>query len=348
MLHTRSLALGMVAGASLALGFVACSKTGDDAKAKPLPGKTLPPQTDAELDAPIATIDGHVITVREFQERINAQSPYIRARYTSLEQKKEFLDNLIRFEVLAQEAGRRGLDKDPDVVRTMKQVMIQKLMKAEFETSITPEDIPESEMRKFYEEHSDEYNKPEEVRVSAIVLKDKKTAERVAKEANSEPGSSNKGYRDLVTKYSTDEKTKIRGGDLRYFAKDTTEVPKAVVEAAFGLEKTGDVAGPIDAGDGTWYVIKQTGRRKPMVKSFEDVKRQIQNRIYRDKRTQAQKDFITGLRDKAKITVNEDALAKVRVDTSAGPAKGADPHGHGFPGEGEDGDEQPPETEPGQ
>jgi hypothetical protein len=83
-----------------------------------------------------------------------------------MERKKEFLDNLIRFEVLAAEAKKRGLDQDPEVVRTMKQVMIQKLMKVEFDTRVKPEDVTEEEMKKFYEEHSAEYNKPEEVRVA--------------------------------------------------------------------------------------------------------------------------------------------------------------------------------------
>ena len=77
----------------------------------------------------LAKVDDVTITVGEFQERINQQSPYVRARYTSMERKKEFLDNLVRFEVLAKEADRRGLTKDPEVVRTMKQVMIQKLLK---------------------------------------------------------------------------------------------------------------------------------------------------------------------------------------------------------------------------
>src|SRR4051812_437405 len=47
----------------------------------------------------LAKIDDVIITVGDFQNRINQQSPYVRARYTSLERKKEFLDNLVRFEV---------------------------------------------------------------------------------------------------------------------------------------------------------------------------------------------------------------------------------------------------------
>src|SRR5437762_10322726 len=80
----------------------------------------------------LAQVDDVVITVADFQERINSQSPYVRARYTSIEHKKEFLDNLVKFELLAAEAQKKGLDRDPEVVRTMKQVMIQKLLKQEF------------------------------------------------------------------------------------------------------------------------------------------------------------------------------------------------------------------------
>ena len=98
-----------------------------------------PPQNAEELKAPLAKIDDVTITLGEFEERINRQSPYIRARYTSLEQKKEFLDSLVRFEILAKEAYKRGLDKDPEVVRTMKQVMIQKLMRDEFDAKVTAE-----------------------------------------------------------------------------------------------------------------------------------------------------------------------------------------------------------------
>ena len=318
---------------ALAAAAMACAKDEDktqsssEAKSPGAQGAT--PQSDDELNAVLASIDDVEITVREFQDRINHQSPYIRARYTSLEQKKEFLDSLVRFEVLAKEALSRGFDKDADVVRTMKQVMIQKLMKDEFENKLSPDSIPEAEMQAYYEAHKPDYNKPEEVRVSAIILGDKAAADKVAKLALGSEGKTNKGFRDLVSRYSTDKKTKVRGGDLRYFNPEAKEVPEAVKTTAFAMKKTGEVAGPIAAGDGQFYVIKQTGKRKAISKSFAQVKRQIQNRLYREKRTQSQKDFITNLKQKATIKIDEKNLSRVRIDTSKA---GDDPHGHGQTG----------------
>jgi len=313
----------------IAIALVAgCQKNEDSSKqATPTaPGApTAPPQSAEELKAILAKIDDVTITLGEFQERINRQSPYIRARYTSLEQKKDFLDSLIRFEVLAKEALRRGFDKDPEVVRTMKQVMIQKLMRDEFDTNVTADKIPDDEMKKYYDANLAEYVKPEEVRASAIILKNKAQADRVLLEARGEAGKTNKGFRDLVTKYSGDEETKLRGGDLRYFDLSTKELPANVVKAAFALVNTGDVSPVVDAGNGTFYILKQTGRRRSMTKTFEDAKPQIRNKLFRDKRLQAQKDFVDNLRAKSKIEINEANLAKVRIDTSMATDDG---HGH--------------------
>ena len=309
--------VGIVIGYGLAVG---CQKK-DESSAGPA-GKATgatpssPPQSAEELKAPLAKIDDVTITLGEFQERINRQSPYIRARYTSLEQKKEFLDSLVRFEILAKEAYRRGYDKDPEVVRTMKQVMIQKLMRDEFDAKITADSVSDAEMKTYYDANVADYVKPEEVRVSAIILKNKAQAQRVLLEAKGDAGKTNKGFRDLVTKYSADEETKLRGGDLRYVDATNKELPAPVVKAAFTLINTGDVSDVVDAGNGQFYILKQTGRRKAMTKTFDDAKPQIRNKLFRDKRLQAQKDFIDNLKNQAKIEVNEANLAKVRIDTS--------------------------------
>jgi len=111
--------------AFLALGAPACKKTKGKAKG----GGGDPSQV-------VAKVDDAVITVGEVQDRINKQSPFVRARYTTNEKKKEFLDSLIRFEVMANEAKRRGFDNDPEVLRVMKQQMISKFLQKDFESRL--------------------------------------------------------------------------------------------------------------------------------------------------------------------------------------------------------------------
>jgi peptidyl-prolyl cis-trans isomerase C len=314
-----------LAGAAAAVAVVlaaaasGCQKSREGEREGPSSGaggkSSLVPQSNEDLAATLAKVDDSVITVKQLQESINRQSPYIRARYASREQKRVFLDNMIRFEVLAREASRRGLDRDPEVVQTMKSAMITKLLKAELAAGIKPDDIPEPELRAFFDANRARFNKPEEVRVSAVVVKKKPQAEEVARLARAPEGQSNKGFRDLVAKHTVDEESKLRGGDLRYFTRDEKGVPKPVVDAAFGLAKTGDVAGPIEANK-MFYVIKQTGRRAAMNRTFDQVRREIQNELYKEKREGAQKQFVDQLKGKAKIQVFDDNLKSVRVDTS--------------------------------
>src|SRR6201999_771165 len=104
----------------------------------------------------------------------------------------------------------------------------------------------------------------------------------------------------------------------------TKDLPPPVVKAAFALVNTGDVSGVIDAGAGQFYILKQSGRRKAMTKTFDEAKPQIRNKLFREQRMTAQKDFVDGLRAKAKIEINEQNLAKVRIDTSSAVDTGKD------------------------
>ena len=163
-----------------------------------------------------------MITVGEVQERINKQSPFVRARYTTNEKKKEFLDSLIRFEVMANEAERRGYDKDPEVLRVMKQQMISKFLQKDFESKLKVEDVPDADVEKYYKEHPAEFNQKDEVRVSEVVVKDKGKADKAYAEAKTLPKApavvptqEQKQFKDIVNKYSDDEDAKQRGGDPR-------------------------------------------------------------------------------------------------------------------------------------
>ena len=310
LMRTRicTLGPGLGLGLGLLLGAAGCQD---------VPGRSLA-SGNSRPDV-LAQVDETVITVGEFQERINSQSPYVRARYTSLEHKKEFLDNLVKFEILAQEARRKGYDKDPEVLRTMKQVMIQKLLKQEFD-KVRIEDIAEGDIKTYFDAHQDEFNKPPEVRVSMILVKDEATAKKVLEDARIK-GLENAGFRDLVGQYSTDQETKDRGGDLRFFDAGSKELPKEVVDAAFKLQNIGDVSGAIKTKGGL-AILKLTGQRKALVRSLDDVKQQIRSKLYRERRQKMMDEFEQGLRQRAKVDVRPEKLGKVQIDTSGGAATG--------------------------
>jgi len=278
------------------------------------------------------------ITVGEFADRLADQSPYLRARYNSPERRREFLENMIRFELLAAEAERRELDDLPEVQRTVKQVMIQQMMKDLFEERIRLADITDEEIRTFYEEHSSEFNKPEQVRASHILMTDRAAAQRVLEEILADPQDISL-FRRLADEHNQDEETQgLRRGDLRFFSEDGTRnaaaprtddtedpVPAPIAAAAFSIERIGGVHPELVETPAGFHIVKLTGRRAALRRSLEEARRPIQNRLWREKRETAVEDFVRRLRTQANVQENDDALDSVQVDVPTDPATGQPP-----------------------
>jgi parvulin-like peptidyl-prolyl isomerase len=242
----------------------------------------------------------------------------LRPRYANREKLKSLLDETVRFETLAEEARRRGYDKDPDVVRAMKQQMIAKLMQREFEAKHGPEQISDADIARYYSEHSAEFNGADEVRVSEISTRDQSKAKKASEDAKAHAGPAGadvKGFRDLVATYSEDESTKPLGGDLGFISRATTAVPKAIVDEAFALKNVGDVSEPFTV-DGGWVVLLLTQKRPGFVKALAEAKDDIRQRLFRETHEKALASFVEDLTKSAGVKVDEKNLDKVHLSES--------------------------------
>jgi peptidyl-prolyl cis-trans isomerase C len=287
------------------------------------------PSAEKKTGAVIANVGNDTITVDDFKAKLDEQSPFIRARYTTLDRKKEFLDNLIRFEVLAQEAQRRGLDKDPEVLNTVKKVMVQKLIRAEFDDAQAGKDIPDEELKKYYDEHLEDYVKPERVRVSHLFIAapegpgrakvKSEAAKLLAEVKGKEAGTDKTAFLEAAKAKSNDDATKAAGGDLSFKTKEelTGLWGAKFADAAMNLKAIGEIGDLVETEKG-FHLLKLTGRQNALDRPFDQVKPQIQNRLSRDKRTKAFDDFVAGLKMKANVKVDEAALDKIEV-APAGP-----------------------------
>lgn len=345
MLARTSLTLSLVVTLLLALGCpqqVGSSSSGDARKgAIPF---TLSSASNGE---PIATIGSTTLSIGEIESRLNKQNAFARARYQTPEKLAEFLETQVRFEVLAQEAFKQGVHLDPEVQDALKKIMVQKLTRDEFDGRVKLADITDDELKAYYDSHGDEYNKPEMMRASIVQIAfgaDKAAAQKSAVDA--QKAASPKAtladrnlFKELVVKHGTDEELKRVGGDIRYLsaAEVTTRYGAAVQQALWALPEVNDVSDVIE-GESAFYVVKKTGVRKPISRSFDQVKNQIRNVIFRDKRNDAFNAYVEGLKKEMGVVVHTDKISKIVVDVTGMPPPGdenADPHGdHGDEPEG--------------
>lgn len=298
------------------------------------------PEDDAARRAQVIVQAGDdvKITVGEVEDAINKQSPFLRARYQDPEKLREFIDDMVRFELLAREAERREYDEHEAVVRTAKQNAVQQLVRKEFDEKITPQSITDEAVREYYEAHRDEFRRPETVRASHILVSSEKEAKALLKEAKD---ADVRAFRELAREHSVDSETKHRGGDLRYFTKEgrppgSRDAPVApeLVAAAFALDEVGEmVSSPIQVGD-NYSILKLTARRASEKKSLDKAEHGIRLRLWRKQRQDAVEDFVASLRKKHEPQIHPDRMRPIQLDTAA-PSPGFPEHGHGGPGEGE-------------
>jgi peptidyl-prolyl cis-trans isomerase C len=288
---------------------------------------------------PVAHFGDDSITVEELQERFLEMSPYARARYQTAEQRKEYVEGMARSEVLAQEAIRRGLQNDPDVVEAAKRVMVQKLIQKDAEAKNTP--ATDTELTEFYEKHKTDYVKPENVRLSEIFLaapvsdaaarKSKRAlADGLLQKAKELPPRDFSAFGKLAHESSEDAMTKPLDGDTRYIsveelsAKFSPELAKAATE----LKSSGDLS-PVIETDKGFYVAKLQGRQAALNLTLDQVKPQLQGRIQNERRQQNFEQLVASLKEKSHYSVDDAALVKVQVDMKA-PTKEAKRSPPGF------------------
>jgi peptidyl-prolyl cis-trans isomerase C len=273
----------------------------------------------------LAQVDDITITSADLREILSryANQPFVLARYSSIEKKKELLDSLIRYDVLAIEARKRGYEHDPEVVRVAKDKMVRLFTQQEINDKVKPADIAEAEVEKYYKDHAGDYVRPETVRVSQIVVKAPLKATKVLAEAKALPKNDMKAFRDLVAKYSEDADSRQRGGDLMLFDRKSTLYPTAAVAASFSLKETGDLSDLVSTPQG-FAILKLTERRPALSRSLEESKAEIQRRLLDDLRNRKKKELVDEARKFVKVEIFEDQLAKLDLPAMAGgPGKGA-------------------------
>jgi len=260
----------------------------------------------------VAHVGDEVITADEFKRRMDEQSPFLRARYNTVERKKELLEALVRNELLAQEAQREGLDKAPAVRDAFKRAMVQELIRKQLDEKSPGADISDADLNAFYRAHVDDYAKEKaQAKARGVAL----MKDIQAREKKGEPNA----FQATAMKESKDPLSAPMGGDLRFLSKD--ELAKShgaeLANAAFDLKNPGDMAGPIETPNGI-EVVKLQVKTVALNRSFEESKEAIRGRMARERRSKQYDEFIKKLRDEGKVAIDEVELAKV-TPTEAAP-----------------------------
>jgi parvulin-like peptidyl-prolyl isomerase len=285
-----------------------------------------PPSADEARRAKVfAKVGPTTITVGDLEDAIALRRPYAKKRLVEHPERiKELADTQLENELFYQGAQELGYADDPAVQRFVAQTLVKVYVRKEFEETVTPDDVPAEQVVKYYEDHPDEFRRPEMRRARHILLASKEEAEELLKILQVDK---NETFRALAKKRSIDTETNVRGGDLLYFTADGKVVGReasgtvdgTLVKAAYGLDKTGAFAGPLDLGDGKWSVLELTGIRPERVQTLDKASGHIQRKLWREEREAALDAKIAELREEVKPEVYPERMDAIVFERPSEP-----------------------------
>ncbi|CAN5924034.1 hypothetical protein BH11MYX4_BH11MYX4_37890 [soil metagenome] len=334
---SRPLSLAALVAAALAglAGVSGCKScdngaadTADSGHAQPT---SLTPEQAKQV---LARVGDETITLGDYAAALEHMDQFDRLRYQSKERRKELLDEMITVRLLAKEATAKGYDKDPAAQQEIRAILRDSMLAEARKSAPVPADVPEPEVRAWFEAHRAEYKDPERRRLSVVVLRDEASAREALAAAKKVASSAQWG--EIVRAKSVDPQARANvpvdlAGDLGIVSPpgdprgENTRVPEEVRAAAFAIAEPGGVADKVVAAKGNYYVVRLTQKLAAHERTYEEAERTIRVKLAQDKLRAKEDELIADLRKSVKVEVDEAALGTVKVDMGdgGGPASAA-------------------------
>ncbi|MCL2656911.1 MAG: peptidyl-prolyl cis-trans isomerase [Betaproteobacteria bacterium] len=233
----------------------------------------------------LATVNGQPVSQAAFD--IFLQEQTARGAPNNKEVQGAIREELIRREVLAQEAKKQGIDKKPGFQTRMDMLRQSTLVAAYIDSFVKAHPVPEADVKKAYNEAVAKASK-KEFKARHILVATEEDAKAII--AKLKGGAK---FADLA-KDSKDSGSKDNGGDLGWNSPDAYVKPFA--EALQKLEKGKFTTEPVKSDFG-YHVILLEDIRDATPPSFDQVKGNIQQRLQQ----QMVEKHVAELMQKAKI-----------------------------------------------
>lgn len=183
--------------------------------------------------------------------------------------------------------------------RLRDQLAVERLFEDEVFPRVT---VVDAEIERYYAEHAAEFQEPERVRVSQIVVANRDEALQLRDKLRRNPQT----FADVARKSSIAPEGK-NGGDLGYIGRGAG-FPE-VFDACFTMPL--NVISEVTPSPYGFHLFRVTDKKPAQRRSLEQAKAELSERLTREKRARAQEEFLRGLRERAKIKIDEKVLAAV-------------------------------------
>lgn len=285
------------------------------------------------IEAIVAVVNDEIITLSEYRQEFEMNYQSLRAQYEGEEftqqyenMKKNLLESMITDRLLLQEAEKRDIDVSEQVRMTIENIKkenaiesdekLKRLMRQQginfedwrqqiernqlkqaviFSEVVRDIAVDDSELVEYYNQHKEEFVEPVEYELSAIYV-----------------SSQGNGKEEIENKKSEIVERLESGEKFKEVAAQYTEGPEKESQGSLGTFKKGELAEDLEksveklkVGEHTswmkvqngWYMYKLEGKKEKRVKPFDEVRKEIEEKLFNQKRQKKMQEFLQELRE---------------------------------------------------
>lgn len=250
------------------------------------------PAAVGKLDSNTVAIIGNYVLTKEKYKIIKE---YMKQRFDytlTAEEEKEFLEYMINKKLMALQAREEGYAERRDVQIKQEWDSDDIISHVYYNENVKKKAmVNPQEARKYYDDNKADFV---ELKAQHILVKNREMAQGVLKRLGE-----GESFESLAKKYSDDETTKNKGGNLGLFSKGV--MVKEFEDAAFMLS-VNEVSKPVKTIYG-WHLIKVT-EKKPV--SFDESRDKIMAMITAKRKKEVFDSMMARLREKYGVRISNE------------------------------------------
>ena len=259
----------------------------------------------------LARVNETRITAADLEREIDQLPFHSRAMLQNAQAQGRLLDEMVKRELLMQEAGKRKLASQPEIQarleETRRSILLNALLTQEIRDKVK---VEQSEVRSYFDKHKDELE-TSEVHLKQILLTDPKEAELTHACLLKQ-----ESFEDLARQFSQDKASAPKGGDLGFVSRG--QMLPEMERVAFSL-KPQEISTIIKSPKG-YHILKLMERKKTISLNYEDIKDRLQPFAQAEKQRDRLDNWLKELRNGAKVNLYE-ARLPVSIQTQPGRPK---------------------------
>jgi peptidyl-prolyl cis-trans isomerase C len=242
-------------------------------------------------DRAVATVNGQTVWASDVKREAVAEGLIGEGEPLDVgsDQFRQMLDEVVDEKLLAAEALRRHMDRDPVAQRRLAAAR-ERILGDMLVDGVVDRAVTDQAVQTLYQEQLKLAKPADEIHARQIVVASPADAEAVRKQL-----AAGASFEALATQRSIDVATRFSGGDLGYFATDSMP---AAYAAALKTTRPGQVVGPFRI-EGGYAILRVEDRRPEQTRTLEEERPQIVRFLSYDE----VRDLLKHLRDHSKVSL---------------------------------------------